>query len=183
MTGVLLARARDVVAQFPFPRAPAAADTTLFIAGHGTRQNENSRQAIDRQVERIRARKPDGETALFDALGTYLDGAGSQDGRKVLVAEINKLVAAIMVDPDAILNTPLDAAEFAKRLADRGVMTRPFFLGMHEQPVFKQMGLFQSEDYPVAERLAKQGLYLPSGMTLTEEQIDRVCSAVREAIR
>jgi hypothetical protein len=37
----------------------------------------------------------------------------TDDGRKVLVAEINKLVAAIMVDPDAILNTPLDTAEFA----------------------------------------------------------------------
>ena len=55
MTDVLLARARDVVAQFPFPRAPAEADTTLFIAGHGTARNGNSRKAIDRQVHRIRA--------------------------------------------------------------------------------------------------------------------------------
>jgi perosamine synthetase len=58
-------------------------------------------------------------------------------------------------------------------------MTRPFFLGMHEQPVFKQMGLFQGETYPVAERLARRGLYLPSGMTLTQEQIDAVSKAVR----
>jgi sirohydrochlorin cobaltochelatase len=29
----------------------------LFVAGHGTEQNENSRQAIDRQVELLRARK------------------------------------------------------------------------------------------------------------------------------
>jgi len=54
MAGVLLARARDVVRQFPFPRAPESRDTTLFIAGHGTEENENSRKAIDRQVERIR---------------------------------------------------------------------------------------------------------------------------------
>jgi perosamine synthetase len=73
----------------------------------------------------------------------------------------------------------MDAAEFARRLAERGVMTRPFFLGMHEQPVFKQMGLFQGETYPVAERLARRGLYLPSGMTLTQEQIDAVSKAVR----
>jgi perosamine synthetase len=76
----------------------------------------------------------------------------------------------------------MDAAEFAKRLAERGVMTRPFFLGMHEQPVFRQMGLFQGESYPVAERLARQGLYLPSGMTLTQEQLDRVCEAVKDAL-
>lgn len=56
MTGVLLARARDVVAKHPFPHAPRPADITLFIAGHGTGNNENSRKAIERQVELIRAR-------------------------------------------------------------------------------------------------------------------------------
>jgi perosamine synthetase len=80
-------------------------------------------------------------------------------------------------------STGMDAAEFAQRLAENGVMTRPFFLGMHEQPVFRQMGLFSDEHYPVVERLSRQGLYLPSGLTLTEEQLDRVCSAVKEVLR
>jgi sirohydrochlorin cobaltochelatase len=56
MTEVLLARARAVVAQHPFPRLPQPAETALFIAGHGTGNNENSRKAIERQVELIRAR-------------------------------------------------------------------------------------------------------------------------------
>lgn len=56
MTAVLLARAREVVEKFPFPRAPKPADTTLFIAGHGTGNNENSRKAIEHQVELIRAK-------------------------------------------------------------------------------------------------------------------------------
>jgi sirohydrochlorin cobaltochelatase len=56
MTGVLLARAREVVESHPFPRAPKPEETTLFIAGHGTGNNENSRKAIERQVELIRAR-------------------------------------------------------------------------------------------------------------------------------
>ncbi|MFM1769403.1 MAG: hypothetical protein RJA22_1932 [Verrucomicrobiota bacterium] len=56
MTEALLARARDIVAQHPFPRAPRPAETTLFIAGHGTGNNENSRKAIERQVELIAAR-------------------------------------------------------------------------------------------------------------------------------
>ena len=55
MTGVLLARAKAVVQQFPFPREPKEKDTTLFVAGHGTEQNENSRLTIERQVELIRA--------------------------------------------------------------------------------------------------------------------------------
>lgn len=56
MTNVVLARAREVLEKFPFPRAPKPADITLFIAGHGTERNENSRKAIDRQVELIRAK-------------------------------------------------------------------------------------------------------------------------------
>ena len=55
MTGVLLARARGVVEKFPFPRAPKPAETTLFIVGHGTEQNEDSRKSVERQAELIRA--------------------------------------------------------------------------------------------------------------------------------
>lgn len=76
----------------------------------------------------------------------------------------------------------MEAAEFAKRLADRGVQTRPFFLGMHEQPVFRRKGLFQGQSYPVAERIARQGLYLPSGLALTEEELEYVVQAVREVL-
>ncbi|HEY3857263.1 MAG TPA: CbiX/SirB N-terminal domain-containing protein [Verrucomicrobiae bacterium] len=56
MTAVLLARASGIVEQFPFPRPPKPAETALFIAGHGTGNNENSRKAIETQVELIRAR-------------------------------------------------------------------------------------------------------------------------------
>ncbi len=55
MTGVLLARAREVMERHPFPREPKPGETALFIAGHGTGNNENSRKAIERQVELIRA--------------------------------------------------------------------------------------------------------------------------------
>lgn len=55
MTQVLLARARQVVQKHPFPRAPKPSETALFISGHGTGNNENSRKAIERQVELIRA--------------------------------------------------------------------------------------------------------------------------------
>ncbi len=54
MTGVVLARARGVVAQFPFPRAPRPADTTLFLAAHGTIRNENSRKTAECQAGILR---------------------------------------------------------------------------------------------------------------------------------
>ncbi len=75
---------------------------------------------------------------------------------------------------------PFNAVEFAEKLAHHGISTRPFFLGLHEQPVFHNMGLFIGEHYPVAERIAKRGLYLPSGHTLTTEQIDMICNIIRE---
>src|ERR1051325_7304589 len=56
MTEVLLARAAKIVAKHPCPRAPKPSETALFIAGHGTSQNENSRKAIEHQVELIRAK-------------------------------------------------------------------------------------------------------------------------------
>jgi perosamine synthetase len=79
--------------------------------------------------------------------------------------------------------TGLDAAELARRLAQRGIETRPFFLGMHEQPVLRERGLFSGEAYPVTERLARQGLYLPSGLGLDLAQIDCICEAVGEALQ
>lgn len=79
-------------------------------------------------------------------------------------------------------STGMDAVEFAKRLQACGVQTRPFFWGMHEQPVFLERGLFQGEHYPVAERIAHQGLYLPSGLALTETQLEQVCDVVRKVL-
>ena len=57
MTEVILARAGEVVEQFPFPRAPKPKDITLIIAGHGTERNEESRKSIDRQVALIRSKQ------------------------------------------------------------------------------------------------------------------------------
>jgi perosamine synthetase len=76
----------------------------------------------------------------------------------------------------------MDTTVVAQRLKERGIETRPFFLGLHEQPVFHRKGLFLHERYPTAERIARQGLYLPSGLALTTEQISQVCVAVHEVL-
>ncbi len=74
------------------------------------------------------------------------------------------------------------ALQMAEKLRERGIETRPFFLGMHEQPVFNQMGMFHGECYPVAERLARQGFYIPSGLTISDQQIDEVATALKECL-
>lgn len=76
----------------------------------------------------------------------------------------------------------MDNTECAKRLYEKGVDTRPFFIGMHEQPALHKLGLFNNEKYPVAERISRQGFYLPSGLTITTDQIDIVADAVCEVL-
>lgn len=78
---------------------------------------------------------------------------------------------------------PFDAKEAMRRLGEHKIGTRPFFWPMHEQPVFQKMGLFKEEVYPVAERIARRGFYLPSGLALIEEQVKRVVQAVVEVLK
>ncbi len=75
--------------------------------------------------------------------------------------------------------TGMTAETVMKKLGEKGIGSRPFFLGMHEQPIFHSMGLFIGERYPNAERAYRQGLYLPSGMALTEAQVDVVCKELK----
>ena len=77
---------------------------------------------------------------------------------------------------------PFDAVEMMERLKKLGVGTRPFFWGMHEQPMFQRQGLFRGETYPVTERIARRGFYLPSGLALTEAQQLRAADAVKKVL-
>jgi perosamine synthetase len=76
----------------------------------------------------------------------------------------------------------LDAEEAIRLLAEKGIGCRPFFYPMHQQPILQRMGLFENENYPVAEKLYRQGFYIPSGMALTVEQMHRVAEMVKEVI-
>ena len=67
-------------------------------------------------------------------------------------------------------------------LKTKNIGTRPFFWPMHEQPVFHKMGLFQNESYPVAENIARKGFYIPSGLGITNEQIDIVSQTLLELL-
>ncbi len=81
----------------------------------------------------------------------------------------------------------VDAARFGMRRDDfmlalqkKAIETRSFFYPMHRQPAFLESGLFSAGRYPVADRLAEQGLYLPSGSGLSEAHIDTVCTSIEE---
>jgi Ca-activated chloride channel family protein len=63
----------------------AAVDVTIVDFDSEVRVARYSQQEFARLVERIRQQKTTGMTALYDAIGVYLDGAAGQDGRKVML--------------------------------------------------------------------------------------------------
>lgn len=71
-------------------------------------------------------------------------------------------------------NIQADNKTIQKLLAKEGIGSRTFFWCMHEQPVYLEQGLFGGETYPDAEYLARKGFYIPSGLALTEEQMETV---------
>jgi perosamine synthetase len=69
--------------------------------------------------------------------------------------------------------------EVMARLADQGIETRPLFYPMHVLPPYSDVA---RDTFPVADALAACGMNLPSGAALTDEDIERVCSALERAV-
>lgn len=62
-----------------------AVDITLVDFDAEVRVTRYSQNDFARVIERIRLQKTKGWTALYDAIGVYLHGAGDQDGRKIML--------------------------------------------------------------------------------------------------
>lgn len=77
----------------------------------------------------------------------------------------------------------VDNKTVQKMLADEGIGSRTFFWCMHEQPVYQNRGLFSDEKYPNAEYLAREGFYIPSGLALTQIQMEEVVAKVRNVMQ
>jgi perosamine synthetase len=67
--------------------------------------------------------------------------------------------------------------ELRTQLRQAGIETRPFFYPVHTLPMYNT-----GQSLPVAEELSRRGINLPSGATLTPEQIDYVCDTVEGLI-
>lgn len=87
MTEVLITRAAETMAMHPFPRAPKLAESALFIAGHGTGRNANSRKAIDKQVDLIRARGEfaDVQAAFMEEAPLISDCYGATEAKCIVM--------------------------------------------------------------------------------------------------
>lgn len=96
--------------------------------------------------------------------------------RRTTFAENIFWVYSIIIKDSKIYN----AESVMTKLLTHGIGSRPFFYPLHQQPIFKEMGLFVGESYPVAEYISTNGFYLPSGLALTDQQIDYVSLKVKE---
>ena len=71
----------------------------------------------------------------------------------------------------------LSCTELASELETAGIETRPFFFPLNIQPPYADSGSFA-----VSSSLSSQGISLPSGNEITDQEIDRVCDTIRAII-
>jgi len=131
---------------------------------------------LERLTEFVERKRQMGKR--YTELLTDVDGLELMPSRTSYADNIYWVYGLVLKD-----HVTFDADEAMRRLGQKGIGTRPFFWPMHEQPVFRKMGLFSDETYPVAERLARRGFYVPSGLALTNKQIEEVAEAVIDLMR
>lgn len=85
----------------------------------------------------------------------------------------NWMVAALLDDPAR------DARDVMRALEAAAVESRPFFPALHTLPAHD--GLADPGSLPVAERLARQGMCLPTSSLLTHSEVDRVVAVLAAA--
>ena len=80
-------------------------------------------------------------------------------------------------------NTKYKLNEIRKKLKNKNIETRPFFWPMNKQFIYNKMGLFRKEKYPVAEYLAKNGFYIPSGLGITKKEQIYIVKQINSIIK
>jgi perosamine synthetase len=69
-----------------------------------------------------------------------------------------------------------------RALGERGIASKAYLPCIHLQPFYRQRFGFRGGEFPVAERVAARSLALPFFTRITEQQVDRVCEALRELV-
>lgn len=79
-------------------------------------------------------------------------------------------------------DSKIDRDALAKRLEEKGVPARPYFLPIHLQPYMVERFGYREGDFPVTENLGRCSLAVPFSGVMTEEQVEYVCRSIREVI-
>ena len=82
-------------------------------------------------------------------------------------------MVSVIVDAQA---TGLERDEIMRRLGEAGIDTRPLFYPLHEMAPYRPHA--GNRDFPATTALSRQGFSLPSGVGLTDPEIDHVCATL-----
>jgi perosamine synthetase len=99
--------------------------------------------------------------------------------KKTSYAENIYWIYGLVINPEL----KIKSIKFMNYLKSKNIDTRPFFFPMHNQPVFKKMGLFKKVKLPVSEYLSDYGFYIPSGLGINVSEINYVSEHVLNFFR
>jgi perosamine synthetase len=88
-----------------------------------------------------------------------------------------------MIAVEATPELSISRDALAAHLRSSGVETRTFFCPMNQQPALRALPQFRATECPVADRIWRTGLYLPSSPTLSDADIDVVVGAIASATK
>ena len=130
------------------------------------------------QVDEILAKKK-ALKSLYDRLIAEVPGVRIQS--KAEWAEPVLWMYVIFLE-DSFGMTPKELMAYLK---EKGVDSRPLFYPFHRQPLYTTGGDARypscEGSFPVSDKVSETGLYLPSGVNLTEEQVVTIVDALKEA--
>jgi dTDP-4-amino-4,6-dideoxygalactose transaminase len=90
----------------------------------------------------------------------------------------NRWLSAILINPET--NLGLTREKLRLHLEKFNIEARPLWKPMHLQPVFKDVIFYGNG---ASERLFEQGLCLPSGSSLTDEELNRIFEAIASLLK
>lgn len=73
----------------------------------------------------------------------------------------------------------MDKDTFRAKLLSAGIDTRDFFYAPSAQTLLQSRALSHG-NFPVTEQIARDGCYLPSGLAITDDQIQAVCETIKQ---
>jgi VWFA-related protein len=145
---------------------PEAADVTLVDFDAEVRVARYEQREFARLIERIRSQKTRGQTALFDAIGVYLDGAAGQAGRKIMLlyTDGGDTRSALRLGELLDLAKASDVTVYAIGVLDRQFMSAR----VEQQAVLRQ----------ISETTGGQALFPPS-----VKELDKIYEQILAEIR
>ncbi len=99
---------------------------------------------------------------------------------QIIVPELEKKFSKniFWVYPIILKNKKRGVAKLVKHLRKNGIITRPMFYPLHNQPVLKKFKIKNSMRLENSEFFRNNGVYLPSGLTLKQADIKFICSKI-----